>query len=306
MKKVFTLLFVFSIAICGTVHAQYTKYIIKFKHKGTNPYSISNPSAYLTPRALARRARYGIAIDSADLPVTPRFIDSVRLSGAVTILNSSKWLNQVAIQTTDAAALVRISAFPFVLSAGPLAARPSATNAQQKVNKKLDAPVTTTSTPDNNFVETVTDVYTYGTSGGQVKLHNGQFLHNRGYSGQGMQMAVMDAGFFHYLTLPTFDSIRNNGQVLGTWDFVAGNASVDEDNAHGMQCLSTIAANMPGVFMGQAPKTSFYLYRTEDVASEYPIEEQNWAAAAERADSLGVDVFSTSLGYYDFDGRYFI
>ena len=120
-----------------------------------------------------------------------------------------------------------------------------------------------------------------------------------------MQMAVLDAGFFHYLTLPTFDSIRNNGQVLGTWDFVAGNASVDEDNSHGMSCLSTIAANMPGTFMGTAPKTSFYLYRTEDINSEYPIEEQNWVAGIERADSLGIDISSTSLGYFTFDNPVF-
>ena len=120
-----------------------------------------------------------------------------------------------------------------------------------------------------------------------------------------MYLTVLDAGFYHYLTLPTFDSIRNNGQVLGTWDFVAGNASVDEDHAHGMNCLSTIAANMPGVFMGTAPKASFYLYRTEDVNTEYPIEEQNWIAGAERSDSLGVDVCSVSLGYYNFDNSIF-
>ncbi len=132
---------------------------------------------------------------------------------------------------------------------------------------------------------------------GQVQIHNGDFLHNHGFRGEGMQMAVLDAGFYHYLSLPTFDSIRLNNQVLGTWDFVARETSVDEDNYHGMQCLSTIAANMPGNFVGTAPKTSFYLYRTEDVGSEYPIEEQNWVAGMERADSLGVDISSTSLGY---------
>ncbi|MBK8521712.1 MAG: S8 family peptidase [Chitinophagaceae bacterium] len=99
--------------------------------------------------------------------------------------------------------------------------------------------------------------------------------------------------------------MRNNGQLLGTWDFVTGNASVNEDNSHGTSCLSTIAANMPGVFMGTAPKTSFYLYRTEDVASEYPVEEQNWIAGMERADSLGVDISSTSLGYFTFDNPVF-
>lgn len=302
MKK--NILFLFIVLVAGTTesHAQFSRYIIRLKDKGTNPYSLSNPSQYLTSRSIQRRTRYGIAIDSSDLPITPRYIDSIRLAGAVTILNTSKWLNQVAIQTTDAAALIKISSFPFVLSAGPIASRAGQGN--RPVNKQLDAP--TTGIVQNPSPSIITaDYYNYGQSYGQVHLHNGEFLHNRGFRGQGMQMAVLDAGFFHYLSLPTFDSIRNNGQVLGTWDFVAGNSSVDEDHPHGMNCLSTIAANMPGVFMGTAPKASFYLYRTEDAATEYPIEEQNWVAGMERADSLGVDITSTSLGYFNFDNAIF-
>jgi len=113
----------------------------------------------------------------------------------------------------------------------------------------------------------------------------------------------LDAGFRNYLTLPTFDSIRNNGQVLGTWDFVDNHANVNEDLSHGTHCLSTIAANMPGSFMGTSPKTSFYLFRTENAATEFPIEEQNLAVGLERADSLGVDISSISLGYTTFDNN---
>lgn len=302
MKKIILFIFIGLFAANADSHAQFSKYIIRLKDKGTNPFSISNPIQYLTQRSIDRRTRQSIAIDSTDLPITPRYIDSIRLAGAVTILNTSKWLNQVAIQTTDAAALAKINSFPFVLSTGPLAPR---NNLDDKpVNKKLDAELTGKPNPVTSDI-IAADYYNYGASYGQVHLHNGEFLHNRGFRGQGMHMAVLDAGFFHYLTLPTFDSVRNNGQILGTWDFVAGNASVDEDNAHGMQCLSTIAANMPGVFMGTAPKTSFYLYRTEDVNSEYPIEEQNWVAGMERADSLGIDISSTSLGYFTFDNPVF-
>jgi serine protease AprX len=302
MKKIILFTIIGLFVAKADSYAQFSKYIIRLKDKGTNPFTLANPSAYLTARSIQRRTRYSIAIDSTDLPITPRYIDSIRLAGAVTILNTSKWLNQVAIQTTDAAALAKINSFPFVLSSGPIAAR----NAQSitPVNKKLDAEFT--QAPDPTTSNTVAaDYYSYGQSYGQVHLHNGEFLHNRGFRGQGMQMAVLDAGFFHYLTLPTFDSARNNGQILGTWDFVAGNASVDEDYLHGMQCLSTIAANMPGVFMGTAPKASFYLYRTEDVNSEYPIEEQNWVAGIEKADSLGIDISSTSLGYFTFDNPVF-
>jgi serine protease AprX len=276
-----------------------TRYIIRLKDKATSPYSFSNPAAFLTNRALQRRTRYNIAIDSADLPVTPRYVDSIRLAGSVTILNTSKWLNQVAIQTSDAAALTKINNFPFVISASPIGARVQA--ASIAVNKKFDAPYTS-SLPNNAAAQNAaSDYYSYGQSFAQVHIHNGEFLHNRGFRGEGMHMAVMDAGFLNYLTLPTFDSIRLNSQLLGTWDFVTRNASVNEDHPHGTNCLSTIAANMPGIFVGTAPKTSFYLYRTEEAATEYPIEEQNWAAGAELADSLGVDVCSVSLGYFTFD-----
>ncbi len=279
-------------------NTQFTRYIITFKDKNTTPFSLSNPLQYLTAKAIARRTKYNIAIDSADLPITPRYIDSIKMAGTVTVLNSSKWLNQVAIQTNDATALAKINSLPFVQSVNPIAARHSRVR-KENIEDITTAPFITS--PQNISA----DFYNYGLSYNQVHLHNGEFLHNRGFKGQGMQMAVLDAGFFNYLTLPTFDSARINGQILGTWDFVTGNASVNEDHQHGMQCLSTIAANIPGTFVGTAPKTSFYLYRTEEAATEYPIEEQNWAAAAERADSLGVDVCSVSLGYYTFDNATF-
>jgi serine protease AprX len=297
----FILIFL-SLLTFGNTQAQ-TRYIIKFKNKGTNPFSIANPSAYLGPRALQRRLRYNIAIDSLDLPVTPRYVDSVRLAGAVTILNTSKWLNQVTIKTTDAAALAKINSFPFVVSAAAVA---SFTNEQPvPVNKILDnvidVPILAGNT-GNSFVEgTSENIYSYGKSNGQVRIHQGEFLHNHGFRGEGMQISVLDAGFFHYLSLPTFDSVRANNQIINTWDFVVNDASVDEDNTHGMNCLSTIAANMPGLFVGTAPKANFCLFRTEDVASETRIEEHNLSAGYERADSIGVDVCTISLGYTTFD-----
>jgi len=302
MKKTLSFLGLFLlISYCS--QAQFSRYIIKFRDKGTNPFSLSNPSQYLTQRALERRTRYNIAIDSSDLPITPRYIDSIRLAGNVSILNSSKWLNQIAIRTNDAAALTKISTFPFVISTTPIAAKTQ--SGDFTANKYLDIPTNipaqTTGKPDG----VNDDHYSYGASNGQVKLNRGDFLHNHGFHGEGMQLTVLDAGFFHYLSLPTFDSIRTNNQILGTWDFVNNETSVDEDYVHGMQCLSTIAANMPGVFVGTAPKASFYLYRTEDVGSEYPVEEQNFAAGIERADSLGVDICSVSLGYNQFDNPVF-
>jgi serine protease AprX len=297
MKKTVLILFILLVAGAGTASAQ-TRYIVKLKDKAGTPYSLSNPGQFLSARAISRRTRYNIAVDSADLPVIQRYVDSIRLAGAVTILNTSRWLNQVCFQTSDAAAIVKINNFPFVT--GGVSPVGNRSVQQTAVNKELDpSGITSPNTPLTP--QGANEIYNYGQSFGQVNLHNGQFLHRRGFTGAGMQMAVTDAGFFHYLTLPTFDSARNNGQILGTRDFVAGGLSVDEDHPHGMQCLSTILANMPGVFMGTAPKTSVYLFRTEDAATENPVEEQNWAAGAELADSLGVDLISVSLGYTTFD-----
>jgi serine protease AprX len=297
MRNFFTLLVVCLFCFAKT-NAQ-TRYIIKLKNKATNPFSLANPSAYLGPRALERRARYNIAIDSLDLPVTPRYIDSIRLAGSVVILNASKWLNQVTIRTSDPVALAKINSFSFVISSVAVASKEGII--ENPVNKKLDEADDNT-IPTSEYASKVEgDVFSYGTSNGQVRIHKGEFLHNLGYRGNGMQIAVLDAGFYHYLSLPTFDSARTNSQILNTYDFVANEISVDEDNTHGMQCLSTIAANMPGVFMGTAPKATFCLYRTEDVASETKIEEHNLAAGYERADSIGVDVCSVSLGYSTFD-----
>ena len=295
MKRHFTLLFTLLFCFAGA-NAQ-TRYLVKFKDKGTNPFSIANPSQYLSARAILRRTRFNISIDSTDLPVTPRYVDSVRLAGAVTILNVSKWLNEVAIRTTDAAALTKINALPFVLSATAVASFAGPTI---PVEKKMDS--LTGEAPSSSFIGGITsNFYNYGVSHGQVHLNRLEFLHNHGFRGEGMQLGILDAGFFHYLTLPTFDSMRLNNQVLDIHDFVANEASVNEDDTHGEECLSTIAANLPGVFVGTAPKTVFCLYRTEDVASESKIEEHNLAAGFERADSIGVDVCSVSLGYNQFD-----
>jgi hypothetical protein len=299
MKKMALCLLMLS-SIAQISKAQSTRYVIKFKDKATTPFSITNQSGYLSARAIARRTKYNIAIDSTDLPVTPRYVDSVRLAGAVTVLNVSKWLNSVTIQTTDAAALNKINSFSFVQASSPIAAR----IATVATNKFVDVPVQQPGA-SRREMDINDDVFNYGSSYAQVHIHNGEFLHNIGLRGQGMTIAMLDAGFQNYLTVRAFDSARANGLILGTWDFVARESSVNEDNAHGMECFSTIAANIPGQFVGTAPKAAFYLFRSEDASSEYPIEEHNWVCAAERADSSGSDMISSSLGYNTFDNAAF-
>lgn len=301
MQKI-VLLFclMFSFLVHG--RGQSTKHVVFFKEKNETPFTLNNPSAYLSARAVERRTRYSIAVDSTDLPVISRYIDSVLKAGSVTLLGRSRWLNAVVIQTSDAAAITKINSFPFVKSFTSVALLK---NNSVTPDKFAALPVPPAVIIPNRIEKINADTFNYGSSSSQVKIHKGEFLHNIGARGQGMMMAFLDAGFFGYQTNPFFDSARVRNQFIGTWDFVQNNASVNEDNSHGMQCFSTVAAYRPGVFVGSSPEAKYFLLRTEDAPTEQIIEEYNWALAAEYADSAGVDVISSSLGYTTFDNATF-
>lgn len=296
MKTIISFFIFFTLFSWSDAYGQSSRYIISLKDKNNNPYTLNDPAAYLSARSVQRRTRQHIAIDSTDLPVTPAYLDSISNAGSVSILNVSRWLNQVLIQTTDPVALQNINGFSFVRSVTGIAARMSGTGRgkEDRLREKI-SPV-----KRSQIVQGKNDYYSYGNMFEQINIHEGTFLHNKGFRGEGMIIAILDAGFYHYDTNAAFDSVRLNNQVLDTWDFVSGKSSVTGENLHGMICFSTIAANRPGLLVGTAPKANFYLFRTEDVASEYPVEEQNWVAAAERADSLGVDLITSSLGYNTF------
>jgi serine protease AprX len=306
MKK---LLAAASLLLCLSfaANAQYTRYIVQLKDKKGTVHSLANPSTYLSPKSIERRTRQKITIDSTDLPISKAYYDSIRLVPNVTILNVSKWLNQVLIQTSDANAISKINSFPFVKTTAPIASIPR-TSDGSPVNQKFKdvtiRPIDEIRSGRNGSTGTsgvagVTS-FDYGTSFNQIHLHEAEYLHNLGFTGAGITIAILDAGFFGYKTNSAMDSVRLQGRVLGEWDFVRNEQSVNEDNAHGLYCFSIIAANKPGQIMGSAPHAKFYLFRTEDVASEFPVEEQNWVVAAEYADSVGVDMISSSLGYaYD-------
>lgn len=277
--------------------AQYSRHIIRLADKKGTTHSLSNPSTFLSPKAISRRTRYKIDTDSTDLPVSPAYLDSIRNAGLVVILSTSRWLNQVLIRTTDANALQKINNFSFVKKTEPIAERAAfpAAPADKFADEKITLNQRSTTTQLNG------DLINYGSSYGQIHIHEGEYLHNSGFQGQGITIAVLDAGYRNYNAIPAFDSLRKNNLILGQYDFVNNETSVNEDNAHGLYCFSIMAANLPGQFVGSAPKASYYLFRTEDEFSEYPVEEHNWVVAAEQADSLGADMISSSLGYSLFD-----
>ena len=152
----------------------------------------------------------------------------------------------------------------------------------------------------SKFAQVATD-FNYGNTANQIEMIKGDYLHQQGFTGAGMQIAVIDAGFPNVNTLAAFQRIRDNNQILGGYDFVDRSTNFYSGHNHGTNVLSDIAGYIDGQFVGTAPDASYYLFRTEDAANEVPLEESLWVEAAERADSLGVDVINTSLGYTTFD-----
>ncbi len=291
MKK---LLIIFvSLIICGNLFSQTYKYWIEFTDKNNSPYSISNPSAYLSARAIQRRTKYSIPVQYNDLPPNPAYIDSVIAKG-VTLLNRSGWFNAISINTADTTPLAVIRALPFVK------------NAKFVLTVLHHGPI------KKHFVESIVnrsplavDTFNYANSYNQSHMIGIDCLNNMGFRGKGKRIAQIDARFGVTNTLPAFDSLFNRGGILGTWDFVWEDPIVWDDtnnvDNHGQMVLSCMVGNLPGQLLGDAADADFYLLRTEDINSEYQIEDDNWACAAEYADSAGADVITSSLGYSIFD-----
>lgn len=270
------------------------RYFISFTDKNNSPYSVNYPLDYLSPRAINRRDKQGIIITEQDLPVNPNYIDSVRNAGQVKVYYTSKWLNGVLISTTDTSALQAIQQFPFVQQSHKVRIKahpnvPEQNKFEIEEEQKSFLPIN------------VIPNYPYGHNFKEFKLHNGDVLHNLNFRGQGMHIAILDAGFYRADKLEALNHVFDEGRVLSTYDFVDNEDSVYEDSYHGCAVFSIIGGRIDGVFMGSAPMASFHLIRTEDALSEYIVEEYNWVFGAEYADSAGVDVINTSLGYTEFD-----
>ena len=270
----------------GTVR----RHLVYFRDKMGTPYSVAQPQAFLSARAITRRTRQGIAVLPRDLPVTPGYVTQVRaVSGGPQVLYTSRWFN-AAVVSCDSATLVRIKALPAVRSAVTL-------------NRSYQAP--NPFTPPTQVVPVVASQSTARARYGKAYRQNEQIaaiaMHNAGYRGEGMQIAAFDAGFPGVNQISALQPAFQEQRVTSTRNFVDGGTSVYLRNSHGTNCLAAIAGNQSGFYIGSAPKASFHLCITEDATSEHPIEEANWLAAAEYADSVGVDIISSSLGYTDFD-----
>lgn len=295
MRKIW---FLFLILAGYTTMAQNTPtcYRISLSDKNNSPYSISNPSVFLSQRALDKRARFNIAITEQDFPVNPQYIQQIKAIDAnIQVLCTSKWMNTVTVYCPDSTKPATISALPFVTNVLPVADYDL-----QGMKKQLQ-------TFENNYVSIVSNPakdsmadLDYGEGYRQIALHNGHLLHKEGFLGNGMLIAVFDAGWAGVDTSVYFHPLFENGQILGTRDLIPGRHNVFEGHYHGTIVTSTMAILAEGTLVGTAPKANYFFIRSEHPLSEELIEEDFWAQAAEIADSLGADVINSSLGYTTF------
>ena len=296
-KKIIPLVFIFYFLFSSLSLFSQLKYWIKLKDKAGTPYSITNPSAFLTQQSIQRRTNYNIPFDATDLPVTPAYISQIENVQDVTVLFASKWLNGVVIsvptRSQAVVALNTIYTFTFVLD----------TSKVKKYHLNISDPVRPTPNADISLARPsgeTTVGYNYGGSRWQNEQLNVICMHENGYRGQGMTIGVLDAGFAGVESYNVFDSLRNRGGILGTRNFADGGTNVYLGSTHGTMVMSCMAGNKPGRILGSAPLANFWLMRTEE-AGETISEEYNWIRGAEFADSVGVDILSTSLGYTEFD-----
>ena len=265
-----------------TARAQANNYVIYFTDKANTPYSINAPEQFLSSRAIARRNRQQIAITTEDLPVDPVYVSGLQNMGTVSVRQVSKWFNAALVQATPADAEA-LKLLPYVQSVEYIAPA----NVGGRVNKSLELDLRTEYASDTLL---------------QYDILGIAEMRADGYQGQGMLIAVMDGGFAGMPGTAAFAGLFAGNRVLMAYDFITRSADVYRYSDHGTKVMSVLAASQSSpAFAGVVPEAAFMLFVTEDINYEYRIEEYRWLVAAEKADSAGADIISTSLGYNTFD-----
>ena len=265
------------------------KHLIYFTDKSNSPFSVTQPALYLSPKALSRRARQNIPVTPRDFPVNPNYVAELKQTG-ISLLYTSRWFNAAVVQCS-AEKLAELQALSFVRSSQSLNRLANSSAKKSGVQ----------STDSMTYAATVLEAETYGPAFHQANMLGVPLLHEEGFRGEGIAIAVFDAGFPGVNSIPAFSHLFQNNQVKATFDFVKKDPNVYANSAHGTAVLSTMAAYEPGLMVGTAYKANYLLFRTEDAATEHNIEEVNWLLAAEFADSAGADIINSSLGYTAFD-----
>ncbi|PQB04756.1 S8 family serine peptidase [Aureitalea marina] len=284
-----TYLLLFLLVSAFTSQAQIQDAWVYFTDKPGSEEALEDPLSILTQESLDRKALHNVSIDLRDVPVDQGYIDQVKAATGVLVLAKSKWLNCVYVQGTqeDLEALLdlpMVQQLEFADKDLNLLPAPSGRNNKFEL--------------EDSF-QRVT--YDYGAAENQISMIGADFLHQQELTGEGMIIAVLDSGFPNVNSIQAFDHIVSDGRLLGTYNFVERQVSVTGTGSHGTRTFSDMGALLEGQIVGTAPGASYYLFRTEFAPTEVPVEEAYWVEALERADSLGVDVVNTSLGYQDYD-----
>ena len=285
MKK---LLLVVAILCIQQSFAQNQDAWVIFADKENVEASLADPILIMTQEAIDRKTLQGTPIDERDVPINENYVTQIKNASGITVLSKSKWMNCAYIigSQSNIEALLDL---PFVTNVE---------YADTSLNLFPGAPI------ENKFALEEANQrinYNYGSAANQIEMLSGDYLHELNYTGEGMIVAVLDAGFPSIDTNPGFQKMRDENRILGTYDFEARTENVDGTSSHGFNTSSDIGGFLQDEFVGTAPQASFYFFVTEYTPTETPAEEAWWVEALERSDSLGVDVVNTSLGYRVFD-----
>ena len=297
MRKFYTIyliLFSFCGALNLSAQSSYNTYFVQFRDKANSAFSLSNPSAFLSAKAVERRIRTGVGFDSLDIPVNANYIQQVLQQGNSNLLLKSKWFNSITVELLDtaiaAAWKLQVEALPCVFQVKSL---PSVPLEKISIHKGIQSE------------EGIVSDDFYGPSFRQTEMLNGHLLHQLGLNGKGMDIAVFDGGFRFADVLPAMAHLFEDGRIIETHDFLNfASPNVFDASTHGTMVLSHMAGIMQDSLYGTAVEANYYLFQTEDVYREVRLEEDTWVQAAEWADSIGIDVINSSLGYSLFDEDY--
>ena len=273
------------------------RYRIEFTDKNFSSYSIEKPAEFLSQRAIERRLKQNIPVTGDDLPVSQYYIDSLQTLG-FEVLHTSKWFNSAVIRCSgeDTSTLRNLA---FVKDTRPVLKEIAAadTTHADSLGRLFSLIFEKESTEPVSYSA---PYEYYGQAAIQTGMLNGHVLHHNGFRGKGILIAVIDAGFYKADELSGFERMRSEGRLKTIRNFTT-DAGIFGVNTHGTNVLSIIAADLPGQMVGSAPDADYVLIRSEEIGGEYIVEEDNWIAAVEYADSIGVDLISCSLGYSVFD-----
>jgi serine protease AprX len=294
MNRIFISLFLGFSFIQLQAQSSYNTFWIQFKDKQNSQYTLAHPSQFLSQKAIDRRLAWGLGFDSLDIPVNSNYIQQVLQLGNSQLLLKSKWFNSITVQLSDTSQgvvtewLNQLEQLQCVLQVRNLE------NFIQN-GKQIFLRGGEQSLSENQN-------HSYGESFRQIEMLNGHFLHDLGFEGQGVDLAVFDGGFLFANELPAMKHLFTDGRIKSTHDLLHFNTpEVFDASTHGMMVLSHMAGIIPDSLYGTSTQANYYLFQTEDVFQEVRLEEDTWIQAAEMADSMGIDVINSSLGYSLFD-----